>query len=58
MDRKLPSSYLKELCEKDPELLRRHLVPTDDELWDLDNYEEFLRERRRLISEALHRLFP
>jgi hypothetical protein len=52
---KLPLSYLKELCEKDRELLRRHFVPIDDKLWDLDNYEEFLRERRRLISEALHR---
>jgi hypothetical protein len=46
---KLPSNYLKELYEEDPELLRRHLVPTDSELWDINNYEEFLEERRKLI---------
>jgi hypothetical protein len=46
---KPPLNYLKELYEADPELLRRHLVPTDGELWNVNNYEEFLEERRKLI---------
>jgi hypothetical protein len=54
----LPSRYLKELYEKDPELLRRHFIPIDRELWNVDNYEKFLRERRKLILEAFQRLFP
>jgi hypothetical protein len=54
----LPSRYLKELYEKDPEILRRHFIPIDHELWNVDNYEKFLRERRKLILEAFQRLFP
>jgi len=54
----LPSRYLKELYEKDPELLRRHFIPTDHELWNVDNYEKFLEERRKLILGAFQRLFP
>jgi len=46
-----PSRYLKELYDKDPELLKKHFVPTDRELWKIENYEQFLEERRRLISE-------
>jgi len=54
----LPSRYLKELYEKDPELLRRHFIPIDHELWNVDNYEKFLEERRKLILEAFQSLFP
>jgi len=50
---KLPSNYLKELYEEDPELLKRHLVPIDEELWDIKNYEEFLKKRRELISNSV-----
>ena len=44
-----PSQYLKELYEEDPELLKKHFIPTDKELWDINNYEQFLEERRKLI---------
>jgi hypothetical protein len=54
----LPSRYLKELYVKDPELLRRHFIPIDHELWNVDNYEKFLEERGKLILEAFQRLFP
>lgn len=53
----LPSRYLKELYEKDPELLRRHFIPTDHELWNVDNYEKFLEERRKLILGAFKGFF-
>jgi hypothetical protein len=46
---KPPSNYLKELYEEDPELLKRHFVPIDAELWNINNYEQFLKERRELI---------
>lgn len=49
---KSPSDYLKELHEKDPDLLRKHFVPTKEELWHVNNYEEFLKERRKLILDS------
>jgi hypothetical protein len=53
---KQPSIYLKELYEEDPELLKRHLVPTDAELWNVNNYEQFLKERRELILKYVANL--
>jgi hypothetical protein len=53
---KPPSIYLKELYEEDPELLKRHLVPTDAELWNVNNYEQFLKERRELILKYVANL--
>lgn len=44
-----PADYLKNIYEEDPEPLKRHFVPTEKELWDVDNYV-FLEKRRELIS--------
>ena len=53
----------KKLSDKDPtylseypkELLRAHLIPTDENLWKLEKYEEFLVERKKIISEELNK---
>jgi hypothetical protein len=45
-------TYLTEYPEK---LLEAHLIPTKKELWKLDKYEEFLEERKKLISDALNK---
>jgi hypothetical protein len=50
---KPPSDYLKELHKADPELLSKHFVPTDEKLWNINDYEEFLKERRKLILEYI-----
>lgn len=50
---KPPSDYLKELHKADPELLSKHFVPTDEKLWNINAYEEFLKERRKLILEYI-----
>jgi len=48
-----PRKYLKELKEVDENLLREHFVPTDESLWELDNFEEFLKKRIELLIEFL-----
>jgi len=50
-----PKEYLKELYEVDPELLEKHFIPTDKELWDINRFSEFLRERRELIKNAIEK---
>lgn len=50
-----PAEYLPMVEEKYPGALEKSLVPTDPRLWQVEYYEEFLRERRRLISEAINR---
>lgn len=50
-----PKEYLKELYEVDPELLKKHFIPTDKELWDIDRFSEFLKERMGLIINAIEK---
>lgn len=42
-----PDEYFKDF--KDPDLLRRHMIPDDPKLWTFDNYEKFLDARLRLV---------
>jgi hypothetical protein len=44
----LPEKYL---AEQSREYLKTHLIPTDPELWELDNFEEFIAARKKLIIE-------
>ncbi len=52
-----PKEYLKELKKVSSELLEKHFIPMDESLWSVDNYEEFLKERIRLIAEAIEKEF-
>ncbi|MDY0262716.1 DUF262 domain-containing protein [Syntrophotalea acetylenica] len=37
--------------DKSAEYLEMHLIPKDQELWNLENFERFVEERKRLILE-------
>ena len=54
-NKKLSDSDPTYLSEYSKELLKAHLIPDDKNLWKLEKYEEFLQERRRLISEELNK---
>lgn len=52
---KSPSVYLQEIIEKGgEEALRKQCVPTDPQLWEIEAYEDFLRERRKLVVKRLN----
>lgn len=48
------SIYLKEVKENYPSALKLQLIPEDEYLWDINNYEEFLKARRKLLAEELN----
>lgn len=47
----LPDKWLPEQIKQDPTFLARHLIPNDPELWKLENYQDFVAARRKLILE-------
>lgn len=44
-----PKEYLREYDEK---VLEKHFIPLDRNLWDVENYDQFLEERIKLIYKA------
>jgi hypothetical protein len=49
-----PSEYLPIVEQRHPGALQRSLIPKNPKLWQVDNYEAFLAQRRRLIAEAIN----
>ena len=49
---KLPEKYLADCEAKHPGVLASHWIPMDRELWKIENYREFLAERRKLLAQA------
>lgn len=47
-------NYLRSVKEKYPKALEYQLIPMDEELWKLENYERFLQKRRELLAEHLN----
>ena len=47
-----PADYMPEIAEHHPGVLESQWVPNNPELWKVENYHEFLKERRRLLAEA------
>jgi len=47
---RLPEDYL---IEFDKEILQKHFIPMDQNLWKLDKYEEFIEKRTELIWNSL-----
>ena len=49
------------LCEwlvtRSPEHLKRHFIPLDQSLWQMENYENFLIERRKLLKARIQQVF-
>ena len=50
---KAPETYLPTIEEA---RLRAQYVPLDQSLWTLDRYEDFVRERRQLLADAINDL--
>lgn len=51
---RLPSEYLPEVVEDNPKALQSQFIPMEEELWQLENYEEFLAKRRKSIADAIN----
>lgn len=47
-----PASYLPRFQEMHPGAIESHWIPSDPDLWKLENYHDFLDERRRLLAAA------
>ena len=43
--------YLTHVKENSPDALKRQCIPTDETLWKIENYELFLKERRKLLAD-------
>ncbi|MCY3906979.1 MAG: DUF262 domain-containing protein [Anaerolineaceae bacterium] len=48
----LPEDYLPQYNAMHPGVLASHWIPEDPHLWKIDNYREFLAERRKLLANA------
>ena len=51
-----PSEYMPEIVERWPGTLESQWVPTDPELWKVENYSQFIEKRRHLLAEAANHL--
>ena len=47
-----PAVYLEEIAAKFPGALESHWIPSDRDLWKMDNYKEFLAKRRQLLADS------
>ncbi len=54
IDAKDPKEYL---SNYEAEMLERHFIPVEKDLWDLERYDHFLEERVALIYEAGKRFY-
>ena len=51
---KFADGYLTEVSEKFPNSLKLQCIPEDKDLWKLENFEEFLEVRRKLLANKLN----
>ena len=51
---KLAEGYLSKVQKDFPSALKLQCVPSDEELWKLENFEKFLIERRRMLASELN----
>ncbi len=47
-----PAEYFPRYESKHPGVLAAHWIPMDESLWQVENYMEFLAERRKLLAKA------
>lgn len=48
------ATYLAEVQARAPNALRLQSIPEDPALWELENFEDFLAERRKILAERLN----
>ena len=51
---KLPNAYLRNVHEQFPKALSLQVVPAQEDLWEIENYEDFLVERRKMLANELN----
>ncbi|MBD3330045.1 DUF262 domain-containing protein [Candidatus Peregrinibacteria bacterium] len=51
----LAENYLAEVKQKFPSALKLQAVPEDENLWKLENFEQFLELRRKKLAEELNK---
>ena len=51
-----PSEYMPEVASNWPGSLESQWIPTDPELWEVENYHHFLDARRRLLADAANEM--
>lgn len=49
-----PEIYLNEVKDKYPEALIQQMIPTDQSLWNVEKYDEFLQIRRAMIADSIN----
>ncbi|NSY17719.1 DUF262 domain-containing protein [Neorhizobium sp. AL 9.2.2] len=47
-------AYLSGVAQNQPNALGLQLIPDDRELWQIDNYELFLKTRRKMLADSLN----
>ncbi|MEF0940855.1 GmrSD restriction endonuclease domain-containing protein [Rhizobium sp. BR 362] len=47
-------AYLSGVAQNQPHALRLQLIPEDPELWQIENYELFLKTRRNILADSLN----
>ena len=52
LNNKLPEKYLPSI---DSKLLEQHLIPQDPNLWKMENYLDFLKERQKMLAAWVNR---
>lgn len=51
-----PAEYIPEYEAKNPGIIATHWIPMDPSLWKIENYLDFLTERRKLLAQAANEL--
>jgi hypothetical protein len=55
-NKEISKKQLDYLLQISDDLKRQHLIPQDKELYKIDRYKDFLKERQKLIANALNNL--
>ena len=50
-----PKDYLKKVVEKYPKSLSQQFVSDKEELWKVENFEDFIKDRRRKIANEINK---
>ena len=53
---RLPSDYFREIRDKCQGALESQWIPMDEDLWEIENYPQFLEARRKLLADAANAL--
>lgn len=51
---KAAKDYLRGVKERFPDALELQCIPEDEELWQIENYEQFLQKRRDMLAKHLN----